>query len=144
LGGKYNMSDIMAAIGRTQLSRFESEFKPKRQMLSEAYYEQLKKIPGLTLLDRPSGVFIPHIQPVRVLGGKRDMVRSALLNEGIECGIHYKPNHLLTFFKRGSTSHLPQTESLYSELLTLPMQPDLQLEDVQRVSTVIYQALEHS
>ena len=42
----------------------------------------------------------------------------------IECGIHYYPNHLLSYYgaKKGE---LPITEQLYQELLTLPLHPGL-------------------
>jgi dTDP-4-amino-4,6-dideoxygalactose transaminase len=52
------------------------------------------------------------------------MLRQFLMSKGIECGIHYKPNHLLSFYgaKKGM---LPTTEKLYDELMTLPLHPGL-------------------
>ena len=41
----------------------------------------------------------------------------------IECGIHYKPNHLLS--KYNSTFDLPVTEEIYGQILTLPCHYDL-------------------
>lgn len=140
-GWRYHMSDIMAAIGRAQLARFTSDFKSKRVALSTHYRELLSSISGVKLLERPTGEFVPHIQPIRVLNHQRDRLRETLTAAGIESGIHYKPNHLLTFFKREGAP-FPNTEALYAELLTLPLQPDLELADVERVVALIRETLE--
>jgi dTDP-4-amino-4,6-dideoxygalactose transaminase len=76
------------------------------------------------LLDVDLTDVVPHMQPIRVLGGGRDRLRRALQDVGIPTGIHYKPNHLLTRFG-GGHPHLPVTERLYDELLTLPLHPEL-------------------
>ena len=135
-GWRFHMSDIMAAIGRVQLRRFEGEFKPKRILLARRYVELLREHRGVELFEANYGAVVPHIFPVRILSGKRDQVRNALLDNGIQTGIHYKPNHLLTKYGGGSVS-LPVTERLYQELLTLPLHPDLSLEDVARVAKVV-------
>jgi dTDP-4-amino-4,6-dideoxygalactose transaminase len=75
---------------------------------------------------------VPHIQPVRVLRGKRDALRTFLEERKIGTSIHYKPNHLLTFYGGGRVS-LPLTEKLYREILTLPLHPGLSDEDVEYV-----------
>ena len=72
---------------------------------------------------------IPHIFPIRVQLGMRDELKLVLENHKIPTGIHYKPNHLLTFFGNGKLS-LPVTEKLYKELLTLPLHPEISKEQV--------------
>lgn len=135
-GWRYHMSDIMAAIGRVQLRRFDVEFKPKRILLAQQYVKSLCEVEGLKLLEMNYGPVVPHIFPVRILGGARDRVRASLLDRGIQVGIHYKPNHLLTKYGGGRVS-LPVTERLYGELLTLPLHPDLTVEDVARISAMV-------
>jgi len=139
-GWRYHMSDIMAAIGRVQLRRFEPEFRPRRVALARAYRESLSSLPDVRFFEAEIGAVVPHIQPVRILEGKRDRVRQALLDDGIETGIHYKPNHLLSKYGGGKVS-LPVTERLYSEILTLPLHPDLSGEDVETVVDVVKRAL---
>ena len=74
--------------------------------------------------------------PVRVAGGRKDALKEALNAQGIPTGVHYKPNHLLSFFG-GGAQHLPATEQLYAELLTLPLHPGLTIADVESVCQVI-------
>jgi dTDP-4-amino-4,6-dideoxygalactose transaminase len=135
-GWRFHMSDIMAAIGRVQLRRFDGEFKPKRVQLARRYVELLKETRDIGLFQAEYGPVVPHIFPVRILNGKRDRVRQALIDGGIQAGIHYKPNHLLTKYGGGGVS-LPVTERLYGELLTLPLHPDLTPADVERVAAIV-------
>lgn len=131
-GYRFHMSNLNAAIGRVQLKRLPNEFGPKRIALARRYRERLEGQPGLALLDTDLGPVIPHIQPVLITAGRRDEVRAALETQGIQTGIHYKPNHLLTLYGGGRVS-LPVTERLYEELLTLPLHPGLDAGDVDRV-----------
>lgn len=139
-GWRYHMSDIMAAIGRVQLRRFEAEFAPRRVELARTYRRELAGMPGLDLFDSGSEGIVPHIFPLRVLDGRRDMLRAALELAGIQTGIHYKPNHLLTRFG-GGTPKLPVAERLYGELLTLPLHPQVTDTDCKEVIAVIQDTL---
>lgn len=142
-GYRYHMSNIFAAVGRVQLMRLRTEFGPKRIELAKRYRERLGQNPGLSLFWSDLGPVIPHIQPVRVLGGRRDELRSVLEREKIQTGIHYKPNHLLSYFGGGKVS-LPVTERIYQELLTLPLHPGLGSSDVDRVCDIIEQTMKRA
>lgn len=135
-GWRYHMSDIMAAIGRTQLRRFDAEFKPKRISLARRYRELLGEMGGIELFDSSLGEVVPHVMPIKILAGRRDAVRQALLGREIQSGIHYKPNHLLTKFGGGTVS-LPCAERLYAELLTLPLHPALEMEQVEQIVATV-------
>lgn len=140
-GWRYHMSDVMAAIGRAQLRRFIPEFKPARVALAKRYRERLAGWAGVSLFASEPGPMVPHIQPVRILAGRRDMVRSKLEAEGIQTGIHYKPNHLLTKYHPPDGGPLPVAEQLYGELLTLPLHPGVSLGDADRVVDLLLEAL---
>lgn len=131
-GYRYHMSNLFGAIGLVQLERFEKEFKPKRQWLAKNYYGSLKDIPNIVLFPNDYDDVVPHIFPIRVKNGNRNGLRELLNSNGIECGIHYYPAHLLTYFgsKRGQ---LPVTEEIYGELLTIPLHPDIMGEDQQLI-----------
>ncbi|MFA5117992.1 MAG: DegT/DnrJ/EryC1/StrS family aminotransferase [Candidatus Omnitrophota bacterium] len=123
-GYRYHMSNLFAAIGITQFKRFEAEFKPRRQELAKRYFRALSGIQGLELFADDYEEIVPHIFPVRVSEGMRNGLRDYLLGCGIECGVHYYPNHLLTYFGSGK-KHLPVTERIFAELLSLPLHPDI-------------------
>ena len=140
-GWRYHMSNIMAAIGRVQLSRLEPEFIPARRELTAIYEQKLAGVDGLALLHTdPQDFVVRHIMPVRVLGGRKDAVKEFLAARDIPTGVHYKPNHLLSYFGGGAQS-LPVTEQLYGELVTLPLHPGLSTEEVESVCDALVAAL---
>ena len=139
-GYRYHMSNLFAAIGRVQLRRLPGEFGPKRIALAKQYRNRLEGIPGIGLLEAELGPTIPHIQPLRIFSGRRDGVREMLEGQGIQTGIHYKPNHLLQYYGGGRSS-LPVTERLYEELLSVPLHPGLDVPDVDRVCERVIQFL---
>lgn len=135
-GWRFHMSDIMAAIGRVQLKRLE-EFTTIRVRLAKNYARLLKEIPNIRLLNIEYGPVIPHIFPIFIGQDKRDKVRQALIDNNIQCGIHYKPNHLLSRYNLGYS--LPVTEKLYQETLTLPLHPDVTEEQQEKICDIIRQ-----
>lgn len=122
-GYRYHMSNLFAAIGRVQLKRFP-EFKKIRQRLAKRYQETLKDTPSIELFNDDYDRVVPHIFPIKVINGDRDSLREYLIENNIETGIHYYPNHLLEYYG-ASRGQLPITEKIYSQLITLPLHPDL-------------------
>jgi dTDP-4-amino-4,6-dideoxygalactose transaminase len=135
-GYRFHMSNLFAAIGLVQLGRLEGEFKPARQGLARRYHEEFGGTPHLELFPDDYDKIVPHIFPVRVLDGRRDGLREHLLENGVECGIHYYPNHRLTYFK-ATGAGLPVTDGLYEELLTLPLHPGLTGEEQTKVINTV-------
>jgi len=142
-GYRFHMSNVLAAIGRVQLRRFPSEFAPKRVQLAKRYRELLGDHDNIGLLETDLGGTVPHIQPIRVMAHRRDALRAHLAEGGIESGLHYRPNHLLSLFKKEGLS-LPVTEQLFSELLSLPLHPGLELADVECVCDSIFRFFKKS
>jgi dTDP-4-amino-4,6-dideoxygalactose transaminase len=70
----------------------------------------------------------PHIFPIVVHDGKRNMLKDFLYECGIETGIQYKPNHLLTKFYKGY--RLPIAEKLYRDIVSIPLHPSLTDDNV--------------
>ena len=133
-GWRYHMSNIMASIGRVQLRRFDS-FAEKRVHLAKNYTKILTGIDGLSFLHLNYGDIIPHIFPIFIESDKRDAVRDALLSANIECGIHYKPNHLLSLYK--TDYDLPVTENLFLEMLTIPLHPEVDQRQQETIISII-------
>ena len=140
-GYRYHMSNLFAAIGRAQLKKLDLVFGPKRKKIARLYREELSNIDGLSLFNANLNEQIPHIQPVRITNGKRDLVIETLKKHQIETGIHYKPNHLLSLYRDNIKNNLPVTEKLYSEILTLPLHPNLVTKDIKKISNLIKEVL---
>jgi dTDP-4-amino-4,6-dideoxygalactose transaminase len=141
-GWRYHMSNIMAAIGSEQLKRFP-EIASKRQTLAK-YYDSLFEInkSQIVPLKIDYETVVPHIYPVRTKGLRdRKLLRQNLLDKGIQTGVHYQPNHWLSYFHRDSEFPLPITESIFPELLSLPLHPGLSERDLEFVATTLVDKL---
>ena len=119
-GYRFHMSNINAAIGIEQLKKLD-EFRIKRQQVCKYYIERLSKIRAIEILTLDYDEIVPHIFVARVTD--RNNLRDFLTQNEIECGIHYKPNHLLTKYK--TDIKLPITEEVYEQLITFPCHVDL-------------------
>jgi len=141
-GWRYHMSDIMAAIGRVQLGK-RKELALRRKALARRYVELLSGSQRVSPVLKEFDSVVPHIFPVRVADmGDRDGLRRTLYERGIETGVHYRPNHTLSFFSRPDAAPLPVTERIYPELLTLPLHPDLDETDIDYVCNHLFDALD--
>lgn len=125
-GWRYHMSNIMAAIGCEQLKRF-SHITQSRRAIAQRYVDMLNGIDGIDPLQLDYRNIVPHIFVVKVKDRKRDALRNFLIESGIECGIHYYPNHMLTKYK--TPYSLLATEQAYREILSLPCHLDLTDKD---------------
>ncbi|MDA8094305.1 MAG: DegT/DnrJ/EryC1/StrS family aminotransferase [Betaproteobacteria bacterium] len=140
-GWRYHMSNLMAAIGHAQLSR-RAELAGRRQQLAAAYVRRLSNSPRIRPILSDFGAVVPHIFPVRIDGlADRNGLRSRMKDQGVETGVHYRPNHTLSLYARHARAPLPVTESVYPELLTLPLHPDLADDDIGHVVSILGQAL---
>ena len=119
-GFRFHMSNIMAAIGMAQLERIDF-FKTKRQKIVNKYIKELSVLIDVNFLDFNFNEILPHIIVLKVKN--RDQLREHLVKNDIECGIHYKPNHMHTKYAEKFT--LPVTESIYTNILSLPCHVDL-------------------
>lgn len=127
-GYRYHMSNLFAGIGLSQLKRLEKEFKPSRQKLAKKYHHELSLINDIELFPDDYDKIVPHIFPIKVMNGKRDGLRQYLMDNNIECGVHYYPNHFLRYYGK-QKARLPVTEKIYNELLSLPLHPDITIKD---------------
>jgi dTDP-4-amino-4,6-dideoxygalactose transaminase len=129
-GWRYHMSDIMAAIGVEQLKKF-TLFSKKRKLLAEFYDKNLKDNKYIKYFNINYKNVVPHIYVVKIdnlTNRIRNLLRKLLLKDGIETGIHYKPNHLLTYYK--SNQLLINTSKVFDKILSLPLHVDLNKEDI--------------
>ena len=140
-GWRYHMSNIMAAIGIEQLKKRELFFS-KRKLLAIKYDQLFEKVKGISILKRDYDNVVPHIYVLRINNlVDRDSLKEDLLKRGIQIGIHYKPNHKLEYFKTIEKSILPVTEKVYSQVISLPIHPDLDVSDIEYVSKTLISIL---
>ena len=137
------MSDIMAAIGTEQLNNFEYH-KTRRQALAKYYVNCLSEVKSISIFDHDYDNVVPHIFVILLGEGiNREGLISFLKERGIPVGIHYKPNHLLSYFSGSINEDLPTTSTLYPRMLTLPLHPELSFEDINTIVKWLKQGIEH-
>jgi len=141
LGYNYRMTDIAAAIGRVQLRKLE-QMNARRienaRRLSE-WLEGLKDVSVPYVTEGVRHVF--HQYTVRCR--RRGRVIAELERSGIGYGIHYpKPVHRQELYARLGYSRacLPVAERASEEVLSLPVHPMLEQEEVERVAEAVRRA----
>lgn len=129
-GFRYHMSNINAAIGLAQLAKIDSFYKKKTSIV-QLYNLRLSKIKYISLLDWNLSETFPFAYVVKVTNDHRNSLANYLLENNIQTGLNYIPNHLQSFFK--TNDKLPITEQIFSEIITLPLYNDLTTSDVEYV-----------
>ena len=150
LGGKYNMTDIAAAIGLGQLKHLD-EFNAKRAALARHYFSRFgDKFETETGAELPIADFVHSnwhmfhlVLPERI---NRAEFMQQMLDNGIGLGYHYRAIHLFSFYRaRGYTDGMyPIAERIGKQIVTLPLFPLMQESDVERVVTAVKSRLSTS
>jgi len=126
-GFRFHMSNIMAAIGREQLKKVDTFIQARKTAVAQ-YIDLLSAVEGIECLHHSFHQNAPHIFVVKILNGKRDCLMNSMRNMGIQCGIHYQPNHYLTYYK--SDISLPVTDTLAKQILTIPLHAEITSENI--------------
>ena len=92
---------VGALAARQKIIKKAAELKAKRQLLANRYDENLKDNKLIITINHDYTLVVPHIYVVKIPKLKnRNTLREALLEFGIETGVHWKPNHLLSMYKK--------------------------------------------
>ncbi len=137
LGVNARLDEIQAAVLRVKLPHLE-QWNTARQAHASFYTEQLQGVVEATPLARSWATHVYYVYVVQV--PERDRFRKALEQEGIATGIHYPtPIHL-----QPACSHygyvrgmLPVTEAVTGRIVSLPMYPELTMEQKERVVNAV-------
>lgn len=141
LGFNYRMTDVLAALGVSQMDRLD-DFVAKRQALAQVYDRALAHLPFITPWQHPDTYSSYHLYPL-CLGAEcqrnqRD-VYGDLRESGILVNLHYIPVYLQPYyeslgFRRG---HCPNAEAYYKSAISIPLYPTLSQAEQERVIATI-------
>jgi dTDP-4-amino-4,6-dideoxygalactose transaminase len=141
-GYKYNMPDLLAALGRVQLKRAE-EFCRRRRTIAHHYRELLA---GCDYIDLPPSsddsswhLFVIRVNPEQ-LTLSRDQIMEQLAEHGVATSLHYIPLHLMPYYRDRyhlSASDFPISLGVYQRAISLPIYPDLTEREVERVAQTL-------
>lgn len=143
LGGKFNLTDIAAAIGLGQLKRLD-EFTIRRRELAQRYFSGIDKTLGvqLPLADFANSNW--HMFQVLLPDGTdRGAFIAGMREKGIGIGVHYPALHLFSLYRSMGfkPGDFPQAERIGAATVTLPLFPTMQDADVDRVCATLTQTL---
>ncbi len=148
-GFKYNLTDIAAVLGLGQLNRLDT-FIEKRSLLARRYHELLADVDEILPLAVPSypmrhawHLFVVRLDIERT-GMDRGAFMAQLKQRNIGTGIHFKAAHMQKYYR--DTLNLPEgvlpnTEWNSERICSLPLFPDMAIEDVDAVVTAIKEVL---
>ena len=147
-GLKCNMTDISAAIGNVQLTRYEKMID-RRRAIFNVYNEVLGKedfsiIPFSK--DENGTETSYHLYLYRVKGfneEKRNKAIQILAEKGIATNVHYKPLPMLTLYKNlgYDIKDYPNAYAQYENEITLPVYSTLSLEDAKYVAEEVVKVI---
>lgn len=139
-GFKYNMTDLAAAIGLGQLEQAEY-LRMGRQKAVEFYMDALKGIESIDLpvikcsLEEHAWHLFPIVLNERAKISRNQMIE-ALAELGIGTSVHYKPLHQLTYYKdryKLKAEDYPNAEKTWQGNISLPLYPNMEVEDLEYI-----------
>jgi len=141
-GWKYNMMDLQAAIGIHQMAKVDG-FIARRRTLAQFYAERLADVDELRPLGfaRYPSVHAWHLYVVQLDLDALDISRAEfgtrmMKEENIGMGLHFIPVHTSTYYSRKygcKRGDLPNTDRAGDRILSLPLYPLLEEEDLEDV-----------
>jgi UDP-4-amino-4-deoxy-L-arabinose-oxoglutarate aminotransferase len=146
-GYKYNMPDILAALGLAQLNHWQ-ELNLRRAKLAQLYFKGLKGISGIDLPEVPEydHTHAWHLFVIKILALNRDEFMNRLAGYNIGYGLHFPPTHALSYVKEKYAKNsglIEDTERAADKILSLPLFPDMLEKDVHYVCTAIKEIIRH-
>jgi UDP-4-amino-4,6-dideoxy-N-acetyl-beta-L-altrosamine transaminase len=148
-GYKYNMTDIQAAMGMTQLAKLES-MQARREVIWQRYNEAFSKLPELEVpADFDYARHARHLYMIRLnlakLTVNRAEVIELLKEENIGTSVHYIPLPYHPYYRDTfgyNPGDFPKTEALYERIISLPLYPRMSDADVQDVIEAVQRVIE--
>jgi len=148
LGGKYNMTEIAAALGLGQM-RHLAAFNVRRLALARHYFDcfgaDFEREYGAELpiadFEQCNWHMFHIVLPDRM---KRAEFMQRMLDLKIGLGFHYAAIHLFTLYRKCGFKEgmFPVAERVCRQIVTLPLFPSMTNADVERVVSAVKSILE--
>ncbi|HXQ31157.1 MAG TPA: DegT/DnrJ/EryC1/StrS family aminotransferase [Steroidobacteraceae bacterium] len=142
-GGKYNLTDVAAAVGIGQLRSLERS-NAQRRALARHYFARLgeRLEPDVLPLSGDEGHswhLFAVLVPFGRLGYSRDEFVARMRERGIGLGIHYPSIPGLTYYRQlgHDPRAFPNAARIGAETVTLPLFPAMTTGDVDRVCDAV-------
>jgi len=139
LGYNSRLDALQAAILGVKLA-YVSQWNQQRRQVAATYNRLLENVPGIVTPTVTAG-HVFHQYTVRVLAGKRDAVQQYLADQGIGAMVYYPiPQDRLPVYD-GQFPTYPVSEQVASEVLSLPIWPEIEAPVQERVVAILKDAI---
>ena len=135
---KCNMTDILAALGVSQLERYEKMLNRRREIVKK--YNSAFKNENVQVLDHltTNSKSSCHLYMTRLLGKSeefRNKFIEKLAEAGIAANVHYKPLPMLTAYKNlgFDIANFPNAYEMFKNEVTLPLHMILTDDEVEYI-----------
>lgn len=146
-GLKANLTDVCAAIGLTQLRKYNDFMLPERRRVYDHYTNFFKNkdwaiIPPGYEETRKSSHYLYQLRIKGITEEQRDDIIQKIMDSGVSVNVHFLPLPMLTVFdKRGyKTEDYPNTYKNYACEISLPIYVQLSDEDCAYVEEQVEKA----
>lgn len=133
VGLNERMTEIEGAIGLAQLERVAG-WTARRREIAAIYDQRLDPSLGLPFV-RPDATHVYHQYTLRP--AEREPIVSALEAAGVGYGIYYPTGTHQQAPYQGPTYDLPVTEDLTRRVVSIPVRPDLTVDEIETVVTAL-------
>jgi len=147
-GFKYNLSDILAAIGLVQLRKLD-QMNARRAEIAGQYNEAFGKLDEVELPpNRADSKHAWHLYVLRLKPDRLTIDRAEFIEQmkarGIGCSVHFIPIPLHPYYRRTLELRDPCERALaeYPRLVSLPIYSKMTDKEVERVIEAVREVVE--
>lgn len=135
LGWSSRLDELQAAVLRVKLRHLD-EWTECRRANVQLYRKLLAPLPVQLPLERVGDRAVYHLFTIRT--PHRDELKKYLSDRGIETMVYYPiPLHLQPVYENLEMGSLPESERASREVLSLPLFPELQPDELEIVASTI-------
>jgi len=140
VGYKYNLTDLQAALGLTQLAKCDAMLS-RRAQIAQFYDAAIDSLEAFEVLPVPQGIghawhlYILQVDS-SVLRINRDQVIDQLKQRGIGTSVHFIPLHLHSLYRKRlghAPGQFPNAEERFNRAISLPIYAAMTDADATRV-----------
>ncbi|WP_291123133.1 DegT/DnrJ/EryC1/StrS family aminotransferase [Flavobacterium sp. UBA6046] len=137
IGINSRLDELQAAFLNVKLPNLDEE-NNKRKAIAERYLSEIKNDKIILPFWDLSGNHVFHLFVIRTRN--RDELQQHLLGNGIETVIHYPiPPHKQKALSAWDNFSFPVTEKIHNEVLSLPMNPVITMEEADFIIAILNQ-----
>lgn len=123
LGFNYRISDVMCALGISQLKKLD-KFVQRRREIAERYNEEMKSFEHIVLPYQALGCNSSwHLYTILVKDGRKREVYKKLREAGIGVDVHYMPVYKHPYYQHNGYRDVKcqNAEKIYEQIISIPI-----------------------